>query len=164
MKTGHHPGSGRVFGFPPKCPWGASSRRCSCRLPIFYRGLAGTYNSCYAGAMATIDGGVRELDETRRILGLSQHEMADLFHIRQPSLAEWHSRGVPPARRASVGRLYDLARTLDAKIIATRIPEIVRTPDAWLDHRSMLEVIRAEGVAPIYDYLARLFSYTDDRR
>jgi len=28
----------------------------------------------------------------------------------------------------------------------------------WLGNRTMLEVMRAEGVAPIYGYLARLFA------
>jgi hypothetical protein len=55
------------------------------------------------------------------------------------------------ARRA--GRLFR------HKLIASRIPEIVRTPDAWLNDRSILETLRLEGVDPIYAYLGRLFSY-----
>jgi transcriptional regulator with XRE-family HTH domain len=101
----------------------------------------------------------RELDETSAILGLSQTELADLFGVRAPSLAEWKTRGIPPARRAAVERLHDLALVLNRKVIPSRIPQIVRTADEWLGGRTILEVIRAEGVEPIYTYLARLFSY-----
>ena len=101
----------------------------------------------------------RELDEIRTILGLSQSELADLFGVRQPSLAEWRTRGVPATRRASVERLAELARLLKRELIPSRIPEIVRTPDAWLGGRTILETIRSQGPAPIYGYLNRLFAY-----
>ncbi len=107
----------------------------------------------------TVSDQQRELNETRTILGLSQTELADLFGVRAPSLAEWKTRGIPPARRASVERLHDLALVLHRRVIPSRIPQVVRTPDAWLGGRTMLEVIRAEGVEPVYAYLARLFSY-----
>jgi hypothetical protein len=48
---------------------------------------------------------------------------------------------------------------LKREVRLSRIPEIVRTPDAWLGGRSILDVIRAEGVDPVYGYLARLFNY-----
>jgi DNA-binding transcriptional regulator YdaS (Cro superfamily) len=100
-----------------------------------------------------------ELTETQQILGLSQSELADLFGVRQPSLASWRVGRLPAIRRASVERLHDLALVLRKELKPSRIPEIVRTRDAWLGNRTMLEVIRAEGVAPIYGYLARLFAY-----
>ncbi len=99
------------------------------------------------------------LAEIIDIFGLSQTQLADLFSIRQPSLAAWLADGVPPTRRASVEELLDLARALQREVIPTRIPEVVRRQDAWLGNRSMLEVIRAEGVQPIWAYLARLFRY-----
>jgi transcriptional regulator with XRE-family HTH domain len=102
----------------------------------------------------------RELDETRRILGLTQSELADLFGVRQPSLAEWRTRGVPATRRASVERLHEFALVLEREVLSSRIPEVVRTPDAWLGDRTMLDVIRTEGVAPLYGYLSRLFAYS----
>lgn len=110
--------------------------------------------------MVTADA-VRDLDETRQILGLSQAELADLFGVRQPSLAEWRTRGVPAARLASVERLHEFALVLQREVIPSRIPEIVRTPDEWLGGRSILEVVRAEGVEPVYGYLARLFAYAE---
>ena len=110
---------------------------------------------------ASVDATAPEIVETQAILGLSQSELADLFGIRQPSLASWRAGHIPATRRASVERLHDLALVLKREMIPSRIPEVVRTPDAWLGNRSMLEVIRAEGVAPIYGYLARLFAYAE---
>jgi transcriptional regulator with XRE-family HTH domain len=100
-----------------------------------------------------------KLRSIAKILGLSQTELATLFGVRQPSLAEWIVNGVPTARVANVERFYDLAQVLSREVKATRIPSIVRTPDAWLGNRSILDVVAAEGVEPIYGYLARLFSY-----
>ncbi len=97
--------------------------------------------------------------ETQQILGLSQNELADLFGVRQPSLAQWLTRGIPATRQASVERLHDLALVLKREVIPSRIPEIVRRKDTWLGDRSILEVVRAEGVEPIWGYLSRLFAY-----
>jgi DNA-binding transcriptional regulator YdaS (Cro superfamily) len=98
-------------------------------------------------------------DEVCRILGLSQSELADLFHVRQPSLAQWRVAGVPANRRASVERLVELARILERELITSRIPEIVRTPDDWLEGRSILQTIRERGIDSVYGYLGRLFAY-----
>jgi DNA-binding XRE family transcriptional regulator len=102
---------------------------------------------------------VSELEEIREIFGLTKSEMADLLGRRAQSLIEWETRGVPRDKRASVERLHDLAQLFRRRVIASRIPEIVRTPDAWLGNRTMLETLRADGVDPIYAYLGRLFNY-----
>ena len=99
------------------------------------------------------------LDEIREILGLSEGELADLFRVRRPSLTAWRSVGIPPGRRATAERLLGVARVLDRELIHSRIPEIVRTPDAWLDDRSMLEVLAGDGPDAVYGYLGRLLSY-----
>ena len=114
---------------------------------------------CYTDVVQIESSLDRALDRTQEIMGLSQNELAELLGVRQPSLAAWKSGHVPVARRASVERLFEFALVLDRELKPSRIPEIVRTPDAWLDDRTILQVIRAEGVAPIYSYLARLFSY-----
>ncbi len=100
-----------------------------------------------------------ELDEIREVFGLSRAEMAELLGRRAQSLAEWETRGIPLERRASVERLLDLAKLFRRRLIASRIPEIVRTPDAWLGNRTILETLRIDGVDPIYAYLGRLFDY-----
>ncbi|MGH7757095.1 MAG: hypothetical protein ACREM8_12545 [Vulcanimicrobiaceae bacterium] len=52
-----------------------------------------------------------------------------------------------------------MARVFQREIIASRIPEIVRTPDDWLEGHTILDVIRRDGPDPIYGYLSRLFAY-----
>jgi transcriptional regulator with XRE-family HTH domain len=99
------------------------------------------------------------IGEIREILGLSQAEIAALFGVPQPTVASWRARGIPESRLAGVKRLHDLALLLRKELNPSRIPEIVRTKDAWLGDRTVVEVIQAEGVAPIYGYLARLFEY-----
>jgi len=103
---------------------------------------------------------ISELQEVRETFGLTRSELADLFNRRAQSLSEWEIRGIPQDQRASVERLVDLARLFRRRVIATRIPQIVRTPDEWLGGRTMLQTLRADGVDPIYSYLARLFNYS----
>lgn len=102
---------------------------------------------------------VSELEEIRETFGLTKSEIADLLGRRAQSIVEWETRGIPREKRASVERLFDLAQVFRKRVIASRIPEIVRTPDSWLGNRTILETLRAEGVDPIYTYLGRLFSY-----
>ncbi len=102
-----------------------------------------------------------ELREVRETFGLTRSELADLFDRRAQSLSEWETRGIPQEKRASVERLVDLARLFRRRVIASRIPQIVRTPDDWLGGRTMLQTLRADGVDPVYAYLARLFSYSN---
>jgi len=101
---------------------------------------------------------VSELEEIRDVFGLSRSEMADLLGRRAQSITEWETRGIPREKRASVERLLDLAHLFRKRVIASRIPEIVRTPDAWLGNRTILETLRTEGVDPIYAYLRRLLN------
>ena len=102
---------------------------------------------------------VPQLTEIRNTFGLSKNELADVLHRRASSITEWEHRGIPLDRVASVDRLVDLARVFRARVIAARIPEIIRTPDEWLGGRTMLQTLTQEGVDPIYAYLGRLFSY-----
>ena len=116
----------------------------------------------YNGAMETVVGAratMKELEEVQHTFGLSQSELADLFDRRPQSIREWHARGIPQDQQATAGRLLDLARLFRKKIKLQRIPQIIRTPDEWLNQRSILDVLRTEGVGPVYSYLGRLFSY-----
>ncbi len=103
---------------------------------------------------------VSELEEIREVFGLTKSETADLLGRRAQSIVEWEIRGVPREKRASVERLLDLAHLFRKRIITSRIPEIVRTPDEWLGNRTILETLRTDGVDPIYAYLGRLFNYS----
>ena len=88
------------------------------------------------------------LDAIREILGLSESDLADLFRVRAPSVYGWRAAGIPDARRASVERILDLATVLRREIKATRIPQIVRTPDDWLGGKTILETIPAPSHDP----------------
>jgi hypothetical protein len=99
------------------------------------------------------------LEEIRLTFGLSKSKLADLFRRRPQTVAEWYTRGIPPELHATAERLADLARVFQRNIITSRIAEVVTTPDAWLGNKTILEVLEADGVDPIYSYLARLFAY-----
>ncbi len=101
-----------------------------------------------------------QLAEIRETFGLSKNELADLLQRRASSIAKWERRGVPRELQASVEGLVDLARIFRARLIPSRIPEIVRTPDERLGGRTMLQTLAQEGVDPVYAYLTRLFSYS----
>lgn len=103
--------------------------------------------------------GDEALSEIRSILGLSEHELAELFGVRRESVMGWRRNGIPQTRQASVGRLLDLARVLHRDLKPERIPEIVRTHDDWLTHGTMLATIAREGPDAVYAYLRRLFAY-----
>ena len=110
--------------------------------------------------MATLNrDACRALDEIRRVLDLSETELGLLFGVQRTSIIGWREHGLPPARRASVERILDLARVLEREIIPSRIPEIVRTADEWLGGKTILETIRVDGPEPVYGYLHRLFAY-----
>ncbi len=66
---------------------------------------------------------------------------------------------MPREKCASAERLLDLAQLFRRRVIASRIPEIERTPDSWLGNRTILETLRVDGVDAFYAYLGRLFNY-----
>jgi DNA-binding XRE family transcriptional regulator len=103
---------------------------------------------------------VSELEQIREVFGLTRSEIADILGRRAQSIIEWETRGIPRDKQASVERLLDLAHIFRKRVIASRIPEIVRTSDSWLGNRTILETLRTDGVDPIYAYLGRLFNYS----
>lgn len=99
------------------------------------------------------------LDDIRRIFGLSEGELGDLFAVRRQSIEDWRKRGVPPTRRATLDQLVGLARALERELVPAHIPQVVRTRDAWLGNKNILETLESSGVEKVYGYLHRLFSY-----
>ncbi|MGA3037416.1 MAG: hypothetical protein ABSE64_07995 [Vulcanimicrobiaceae bacterium] len=62
--------------------------------------------------------------------------------------------------RAGADSVLELTRILEKFIIRNRIPVVIRrTGDKWLGGRSLLEVLRSEGIDSIKKYLDRLFSF-----
>jgi len=101
----------------------------------------------------------RAIDEIRQIFGLSETAFARLFGVSRQAVEKWRRQGVPPARTADLDRLQEIARVFKERLIEARIPQIVRTPAAGLGDRTVLDVLEAEGVEPVYRYLHRLYSY-----
>jgi transcriptional regulator with XRE-family HTH domain len=101
----------------------------------------------------------RKLDRIREIFDLSEHDLAALFGVQRQSVSGWRENGMPSSRLASLERIFALAEIFKREFIASRIPEIVRTPDEWLDGRNILETIRISGPEAIYAYLHKLFTY-----
>ena len=97
------------------------------------------------------------IDEIVETLGLSKIEAAVLLGISRRMLDAWNADGIPPNRQATIEHLYDLTLVLRRELKTSRIPEIVRTPEAWLGGRTMLDVLQSDGTDPIYAYLTRLF-------
>jgi bifunctional DNA-binding transcriptional regulator/antitoxin component of YhaV-PrlF toxin-antitoxin module len=99
------------------------------------------------------------ITETQEIFRLSQTEIAAVFGVSPSTIALWRAGGIPKSQLTNVELLHDLALLFRKEFKPSRISEIIRTKDAWLGDRTAIEVIQAEGVAPIYRYLARLFEY-----
>jgi hypothetical protein len=76
------------------------------------------------------------------VLGLTQTEYEELVNAIGPR------------------SLNEFISIMEKRITRERIPEVVRrTGDRWLNDRSLLEVLRTEGMETIKAYLDRLFSY-----
>lgn len=100
-----------------------------------------------------------QLDRIREVFDLSEHELASLFNLQRQSVSEWREKGVPASRRASLERLVDLANVFAREVIASRIAQIVRTPDDWLGGETILDTIKRAGPEAVYAYLHRLFTF-----
>jgi transcriptional regulator with XRE-family HTH domain len=100
-----------------------------------------------------------QLGYVREALGLSKTELARLLGVRRQAVDQW-SKGIPADRTAQVNRLVELAQFLQRRLVPARIPQIVRTRAKGLDGRTILELLAASGVEAVYEYVARLSSYT----
>jgi hypothetical protein len=106
---------------------------------------------------------IAALDEIRDAFDLSETELGSLFGITRQVVSHWRAHGIPPNRTADVARVAELAEYLEREFLVDRLPEIVRTAgrdknDA-LGGRTFLDVLRADGVMPIYRHLEQLFAY-----
>ncbi len=102
---------------------------------------------------------IRAIDEIRQIFGLTETAFARLFRVSRQAVEKWRRHGVPAGRSADLDRTLEIARVFKERLVETRIPQIVRTPAAGLEQRTVLEVLEAEGAEPIYRYLHELYSY-----
>lgn len=121
----------------------------------------------YIYGMATrlhVDVMVDALDKIRGIFDLSETELGELFAVSRQAISHWRVHGIPPHRAADVDRVAELAQYLAREFMPERLPQIVRTrglnADDSLAGHSFLEVLRTQGVMPIYRHLEQLFAYT----
>jgi transcriptional regulator with XRE-family HTH domain len=99
-----------------------------------------------------------QLAFVREVFGLSKTELARIFRVKRQAVDQWET-GVPAERSAQVNRLVELGQFLQRRLVPMRIPEIVRTPGKSLGGKTMLEVLRDQGVEPIYEYVVKLAAY-----
>ncbi len=100
------------------------------------------------------------LGQIQSTFGLSEGELADLFSLSRQAVQQWRIRGVPNNRMADVDRIRELTRILKRRLIAKRLPQIVRTPSRGLQGHTLLETLKLHGVDRVYRYLEELYSYT----
>lgn len=98
------------------------------------------------------------LGQIRRILDLSDPELARILGVTRQAMEQWRKRGIPAERSADVDRLSAAADWLAEELIAERIPQIVRTPVPGLGGRTMLAYATEEGSLAWLEHLAMLFS------
>lgn len=96
--------------------------------------------------------GARELLTIKDLFQLSSAELGELFGgVRRQAIDQWLEGGVPTDRVADVDRVAQVATTLGTIFKKQRLPAIVKEPMHGLDNRSIYEVLKAEGVAPVQE-------------
>jgi len=109
---------------------------------------------------------LKRRDEGRRMIhaiagtfGIGRTDLAEILHVRPSTLGQWSRRGVPAAHTADVDRLLELSERFRRAFANERIQQIVRTPGAGLNGRTVLEVLKTDGPQAVSDYLYRLLSF-----
>jgi hypothetical protein len=100
-----------------------------------------------------------ELSYIAEALDLSDADLGGIFGVTRQAVAQWRERGIPAERSADVNRVVEVAQFLQRRLIAKRIPQIVRTAGKGLGGRTILQVLQTDGVTPVYEYVMRLASY-----
>lgn len=100
--------------------------------------------------------GMRELVTIKDLFQLSSAELGELFGgVRRQAIDQWFDVGVPTERVADVDRVAQVASNLGTIFKKQRLPAIIRGPMQALDNRSIYDVLRTEGVAPIQELFRR---------
>jgi hypothetical protein len=101
------------------------------------------------------------ISEIRKIFDLSEAQMAALADDSDSTAQCSSTKAGSCICSCRVRRVHALAVLLVVELKPNAIPRVVRKKESWLQDRSILEVLTAEGVAPVYAYLKRLFNYSD---
>lgn len=81
------------------------------------------------------------LKAIKRILGLSDADLASLFGVTRRSVEKWQQQ-IPAKRAEKVAAVYQVAQLLDEHLRSELIPGIARTPAEVYDGRTMLDLIK----------------------
>jgi hypothetical protein len=100
--------------------------------------------------------GALALFTVQKVFQLSPAELGQLFGVQPRVIKHWLSEGVPVRYTAAVDRIAELAIYLNRLFKVERLPTVAREKLSGLDNRSMLEVLRTEGAAPMYQFLRSL--------
>ncbi len=88
--------------------------------------------------------GADVLGRIERVWGLSGAEVARILGVSREAYRKWRVR-LPADRAVPVAALDRATTTLLAKVVADRIPSVVRSPAPLLGERSLLEIAKSEG-------------------
>ncbi|HTU69545.1 MAG TPA: hypothetical protein VMF11_04415 [Candidatus Baltobacteraceae bacterium] len=94
----------------------------------------------------------RELLIIRNAFQLSSPELGSIFGVTRQAIDKWFEGTVPNNRVADVSRVAQVAEELALLFKKQSLPAIVRGPMRGLGNRSVLDVLRTEGPAPMYEF------------
>lgn len=100
------------------------------------------------------------LDEIQAVFDLNATELAGLFGVERQAISQWRERGTPPARRAKVTTVAEVATILRQRLRPGSVPGVVRKPADAYGHRSMLEMIAQDDQDDLLAITKRSFDWT----
>ncbi len=96
---------------------------------------------CRVDAMVARQVAGDPLDEIQAVFELNATDLAGLFGVERQAISQWRQRGTPPARRAKVTTVAEIATILRHRLRSGNVPGVVRKPADAYGHRNMLEMI-----------------------
>jgi len=104
-----------------------------------------------------------QIAQIRAALGLTNAELGRLLGgISRQAVEQWIDHGVPVHRSGDVDRIAEIVAELARRFKPQRLPQIARGKMPMLDGRSILEVLGAQGAAPMHAFFRRWDRYIPD--
>lgn len=99
------------------------------------------------------------LDEIQAAFDLTATELASLFGVERQAISQWRDRGTPPARRAKVTTVAEIATILRHRLRPAAVPGVVRKPAEAYGQRTMLEMIANDKQEELLAMTKRSFDW-----
>lgn len=99
------------------------------------------------------------LDEIQAVFDLSATDLAGLFGVERQAISQWRQRGTPPARRAKVATVAEIATILRHRLRRGSVPGVVRKQADAYGRRNMLEMIAADEQDELLAVTQRSFDW-----